>query len=163
MSTHDHTSLHATIREVARTEDLDDPRAIAEKVAANTSNDVIREHYITALTSTVRDVLRAERADAFNMKPAKPARSAKLKQRRSWWSDFIAARVAVAGEWKKLGDCSGADLATIEYERRENAARSIAVAEQYALLRDLLESHGVATVAALPPKAVEDALGRAAA
>lgn len=154
-------NLRLTIRAVLAETDEPDPGVISGLVFAAIS----RKDQAVALEQSLRHFVRQVITEQRAHTPAPPtpakARSWKVQAIRANWERMLAQRVYSAGGWKLLRDCTRDDLLFAAAERRENAARSIAVAERYDALADLLASHGVAAVGDLPADAHRVALGAA--
>jgi hypothetical protein len=100
-------------------------------------------------------------------KPAapRPARSAKVAAIRAAAPKWLEDRYCVGDgddDWKFLGDCGFSDLMFAAGQRREQAARTSAVAERLEGLAELVRTHGVKRVRDLPAS-VLDSVGGAAA
>ena len=154
------SSLSELIWGIVNGSDLSDPREIAEAVAAATPEDAIRVHYAAALVGEIRRVLGGQRNNA--MTNALHPTSAKLAQRRDWWTEMLNSRVHVDGSWLTLGECGREQLRFAANERRADAARELQRAESFDLLITLLRKHKVATVADLPASAIPTAVRDAA-
>jgi hypothetical protein len=95
----------------------------------------------------------------------RPARSAKVAAIRAAAPKWLEDRYCVGGgddDWKFLGDCGFTDLMFAAGQRREQAARTSAVAERLEGLAELVRTHGVERVRDLPAS-VLDSVGGAAA
>lgn len=156
------TSLYELIRRTAEDLALADPREIADAVAEATAEDVLRQHYATALVGEVRRVLGVQRNEALSNAMHPSPRSAKLSQRRDWWAEMLVSRIHVGGSWVTLGECGKEQLAYAANERRADAAREVGRAETLDVLIRLLRKHRVTTVAALPASAIPAAVRDAA-
>lgn len=132
------------------------PRELAEIAAKLTDQQKILEFYTDALVAVARELLREERNAALsgvaNGEPtATPNRSAKLRDRRSWWQRMLDSRVHVgSGRWKRLADCTVEDLRYIINEREDEIAALRININRYQSLIDKMQAHGAKTVADLP-------------
>ena len=93
------------------------------------------------------------------------ARSAKVAAIRAAGPKWLEDRYCVgAGDdsWKLLGDCGFSDLMFAAGQRREQAARTSAVAERLEVLAELVRSHGVSRVRDLPASVLAGVGGAAA-
>lgn len=90
------------------------------------------------------------------------SRSAKVAAIRAAHARFLRLRVNVGrneDEW--MGDCTYDDLCYAAENRRQKAAETIAVAEQYDALAALVKRHKAATVSALPAGVLDKFLSAA--
>ena len=148
--------VRAHIRSVVESSTMSDPREIAEKVIESASQFEKREWLAEVLPGFVADVMRADRNLALRESARRtPSRSAKVAQVRDWWGQFLASRISVDGVWKPVGEMTVADVEVTIAERREQAARTLAQAERFAAILELMSKHGAATVADLPRESVE--------
>jgi hypothetical protein len=95
----------------------------------------------------------------------KPGRSAKVAAIRASGPKWLADRINTAAdprEWKRVGDCSFAELMFAAGQRREQAARTSAVAERLEGLAELVRAHGVERVRDLPASVLAGVGGAAA-
>lgn len=86
------------------------------------------------------------------MKP-KPARSAKVAAIREHHQRWLRERLYASSDprkWKFLGDCGFDDLMFAAGQRREDARRTSAVAQELERLAELVRQYGVARVRDLP-------------
>jgi hypothetical protein len=67
---------------------------------------------------------------------------------------ILSLAYRVGRSWKLLGDCNEADLQFMIDQRRLNATRNLAVADQLEGLRSALRAHNVTRVCDLPKEAV---------
>ncbi len=134
-----------------------DPHSVAQDVLGRLGEDDLRPALGEMLPAYVRELIRVERNGAG--RPASPGRSWKVEALQEY-GRILRLRVHVGDgplDWKFLGDCEADDLRAAAEERREIAARTVAMAERYERLLKAVEHHGVQTVRDLP----EDALGEA--
>ncbi|MBF6393890.1 hypothetical protein IU443_28585 [Nocardia farcinica] len=176
MTTTEQVSVRAITARVLDETSLNDPREIAEKVAAMIPPAEQFRILVDALVSEVRSVMseRRNRALSNAFKPVvdvpvvggsiqtapkrQPNRSRKVEGIRDWWADVLSSRVHVGGsQWMVLGQCGVKELEFAEKERRDLAAREVGRAKQYMRLRELLDQYEVATVAELPADAAKAA------
>lgn len=147
-------NLRELIREVAADMPGDaTPRDIAEKVDGQLTVQDRKALFLDILTPAVADVLRESRRHAFagrNAAPPGPVTSAKLVQRRSWWSAMCGSRVHVGGgAWKQVGACTVEDLQFCIEERQTQIVQLQGQIVNFTALLDALERRGVGTVAEL--------------
>lgn len=94
-----------------------------------------------------------------------PGRSAKVAAIRAAGPKWLEERYNVGAdprEWKRLGDCGFSELMFAAGQRREQAARTSAVAERLEGLAELVRAHGVDRVRDLPASVLAQAGGAAA-
>lgn len=97
-----------------------------------------------------------------NVKPARPQTvtdaegNQRASRKQAGLVDWYAARLAVSvkfgpstSDWKRLGECTVADLDWMVAERLSQAAQNTATADKYQRLRDTLLKKKVATVGKL--------------
>lgn len=157
-------SLRTRVAGVLASSSISDPTAIAEKLIESAS-DHEREAWLSqSLPKLIADVMRSDRNHALveaELPAASgkgrrmPSRSAKVSGVRDWWAQFLASRIAVAGSWKPVGDMTADDLHVVIADRRAHAAATIAQADRFAAILELMSKHGAATVADLPRESVE--------
>lgn len=95
----------------------------------------------------------------------RPVRSAKVAAIRAAGPRWLEDRYntgADPSEWKRLGDCGFSDLMFAVQQRRDQAARTSAVAERLESLAELLRAHGVERVRDLPETVLSSVGGAAA-
>lgn len=95
----------------------------------------------------------------------RPVRSAKVAAIRAAAPKWLEDRYCVGagdGDWKFLGDCGFADLMFAAGQRREQAARTSAVAGRLEGLAELVRVHGVERVRDLPVSVLAEVGGAAA-
>lgn len=100
-----------------------------------------------------------------SVRPVKPGRSAKVAAIRASGPKWLTDRINTAAdprEWKRVGDCSFADLMFAAGQRRDQAARTSAAAERLERLAELLRAHGVERVRDLPASVLAQVGGAAA-
>ncbi|MFJ9771151.1 hypothetical protein ACIRVF_07900 [Kitasatospora sp. NPDC101157] len=101
-------------------------------------------------TPTVRLV---DPAPINTAKVPQAQRSAKVAAYRAFGQQWLRERMYVSGDprgWKFMGDCTFDDLMFAAAQRRDQAARTTAVAERCERLAALLHTHGVTLVKELP-------------
>lgn len=95
--------------------------------------------------------------------PPRPAKSAKVAAYREY-GQFLRIQVAVGkNEYRWMGDCSYDDLIAAAERRRTHAAQTIAAAEQYEAIAELVRQNNVPTVSKLPLAVLREFLGPVAA
>lgn len=95
----------------------------------------------------------------------KPGRSAKVAAIRASGPKWLADRINTCAnprEWKRVGDCGFEDLMFAAGQRREIAARTLAKAERYERLAELVRKHNVKRVRDLPASVLSEVGGAAA-
>ena len=148
-------NLRELIREVAA--DMSDestPHDIAIKVAESVPMNQVKALFVESLGEIVRRVVGFDRqASLTNVVKggtSTPAKSAKLKQRRSWWEAMCESRVHIGkGEWKLIGSCTVDDLQFCIDERQQQIAQLNGQIVNFTALLDALERTGVETVSEL--------------
>jgi len=146
--------LRRSIRAIVEETDLASPEEITEKLAGQIPARDLRAVVTVLLRDYVRVELSRLRMRTGSDSPdATTNRSAKVAAIRAAAPRWLRDRVFVGGsEWKLLGDCTADNLAYLQQERRDNAARSLAAAEFFASLEKLVRRHKVARVSDLPPR-----------
>jgi hypothetical protein len=177
MTTTEQVSVRVIIGRILDETTLNDPREIAEKAAAMIPPAEQFRILVDALVGDVRTVMTVRRnaalSNAFKPEPAGPVvggsiqvspkrndyrPSKKVAGIRDWWADLLRERVHVGDQvWLPLGQCGVRELEFAERTRRDKAAQEVARAKQYMRLRELLDAHGVDTVAELPADAAKAA------
>jgi hypothetical protein len=130
--------LNATIRDALERWKEPDPHVVARRLLAKIPPGERDRLVLHGLTERVTLMVRVERQSGGNTP----------RQGRSRWQRF-AQRVNVAGEWKRLGDCTAEDVDWLAADRAEESARLAAVAQQFRMLAAQMRAAGVATVADL--------------
>ena len=142
-------TIHKLIVEALDDHRLADPRDIAERVAANTPDDVMRSHFAAVLVGEVRSVISSRRTRAVSN--ALAPKSRKVAGIRDWWAEMLASRVHVGdSKWVTLGECGAKELRFAADERRRDAERELKRAESFDQLCSLLRQYKAETVADLP-------------
>lgn len=155
-------NLRSTIRAILADSDEADPGVIADLAFEVIDPDDMAAALRQSLRQFVRQIITEQRAHASVPPKVHPhARSWKVQGIREQWTRALAQRVFTGGGWKLLRDCTRDDLLFAASERRENAARSIAVAEQYESFAEQLKRRKVMTVGELPADAQSAILGLA--
>lgn len=152
-------NLRTLVRQVLDDSVLTDPGLIAEEVYRRTAAKDRGAAYQQALRHFVRQVASEQRgATTITAGPSKATRA------REWWQRSMRDRIHVNGDagWKMLADCTRDDLLYAAAERREQADRNRAKAQQYEALASLLDANSAATVRDLPADVLMRALGGAA-
>lgn len=146
------SQLRALVRQVVEDHAGASVRELAEYVAKLTPEELAADFYVEVLIAYVSDVLRADRNSALSevTKPTNKSKSPKLEQRRKWWADLLASRVAVAGKSMRLGDCTVDDLQLCIDERRAHIAHVEGQILNYQKLIQLMTKSGARHVADLP-------------
>lgn len=171
-------SLSKLIRTVADELKLTDPREIAEAVANATPEEDLRTWYAKSLIDTVRSTMSLERHTAMRnfrendfepepkpqsraVKGRRPiAKSKKLSQRRDWWAELLDTKIHTGESiWKRLGECSAADLKAAAAERFEQAAQVQQTGQTYEDLAKLMTKKRAKTVADLDGAEVKQIVG----
>lgn len=87
------------------------------------------------------------------VQPPPAQRSAKVAAYRALGQQWLRERMYVSSdprEWKFMGDCTFDDLMFAAAQRRDQAARTVAVADRCERVARLLQAHGVKLVKELP-------------
>lgn len=154
-------NLKAEIRKVVDTTDLASPDDIAAKVVENIPAKLLR----SALMQCLPELVRVELGRARGLHPITPQsyRSSKVAGIRAAaedWRRRLRDRVHVGrGVWLLLADCSAENFRFAAEERRVNAERSLAAADQYNRFGAACEKHSVARFADLPEAVQAQLLG----
>lgn len=158
----------ALVREVVDTSDDTDPTALAKLVADRIPDADTRAALEQTLPALVRREFRRYNEQwiahpvsesTVDQQPAPRASSKVTRIRERWLSD----RIAGLDGYKRLGDCTIADLEHAAGEREAHARATFARAAQLRVLAGLLAEHKVATVRELPEDALREARGDDAA
>ncbi|MFL0172470.1 hypothetical protein [Mycobacterium sp. SMC-13] len=146
------TQLRALVRQVIADHPGASVRELAEYVEKLTPKELVTDFYVEVLSCFVADVLRGDRNRALDgvTNPTGKNKSPKLEQRRKWWADLLASRVAVAGKSMRLGDCTVDDLQLCIDERRAHIAHVEGQILNYQKLIQLMTKNGARHVADLP-------------
>lgn len=165
MST-DEFHIRDLVRDVCTSSTIADPHSLAAEVLRRIGPKDARAALEQVLPTFVRVAISQHRgttAAASGPDGPPSVRSWKVSGVRESWRRMLRDRISVGDtQWKFLGECTAEDLAYAEQVRRIHAAQNLAAAERFAGLRELLEQHGVATVADLPDDTLGHALGEAA-
>lgn len=154
--------LVALVRQVQAGSGLSDPRDVAGKVLAQIPADLIREALELTLPEFCRVAMSQER---MAVRGSRPNANTKASMVRSWYQRFLAQSVDVTGKgtWKQLGQCTVDDVLALAAQRREQAAKSAAVADQFEWLAQEMRRARAKTVAKLPASTLQSGFGEAAA
>jgi hypothetical protein len=153
-------TLTGLIRQAAEDNPLADPRELARIVAKLTPEDELLAFYEEALVDACRHLLADIRNTAFAGPTRTQARaprsghtnkSAKVKQRREWWDEVLAAQVHVGrGKWQPIAVCTIDDLEFAKAEREKQIVKLTGTIVHYEQLISLLKRHHKKTVGQLP-------------
>lgn len=171
--------LVALVRQVQAGSGLSDPRDIAAKVMTLLTDGQVREalevvlpQFCTQWISQERMKVRNARPDsAHNARPdpkaslpgnaTKPGQPNALKPRSvtdhirdNWHASFLAQDVKIGRAYKKIGDCTAAELLELASRNRDHAASAISVAGRYEQLAAEMTSRKVKVVSKLPAAVV---------
>ncbi|WP_406501534.1 hypothetical protein OHA04_27350 [Streptomyces sp. NBC_01590] len=173
------------MRDVLESSSTTDPRNLADEVLNRVDGRDLRAALGQCLPAFVREEIRKKRnggaldrgelqlvmteqpsgfaATARRRTPVRMVRSAKVAAIRAAGPRWLDDRLCTGEhEWKRLGDCTFTDLMYAVGQRREQAARTEAVAARLEHLADLLRTHGVGCVRDLPAEAIDSVGGVAA-
>lgn len=182
----DDFNLRRLVREVLGSTTMTDPTAIAVEVDRRIGDEDCRAALRQALRSLVRleitrvrkdgDVPPPEPEVVSNVTPivsggvpvptqaARPKGSAKVAAIREMGAAKLRELMHVGeGEWRRLGDCSFADLMFAAAERHELASRNTARAVWFEELAEAVRAAGVERVRDLPTEVLRARLGDVAA
>lgn len=147
------STLSDLIRDVTAEHPNSHPHKLARLVAERTDETDLFEFYVTALERLVSDQIRSSRNATLN---SSKGRSAKLEERRSWWSRVLRERIYVGDStYKILADCTTADLTFCITERRDQIGALEGQIVKYQAIIAAMDAHGVITAGELPDGAVE--------
>ncbi|MFJ8852305.1 hypothetical protein [Streptomyces sp. NPDC102437] len=180
-------SLNRLVRDVLESSSKTDPRNLADEVLDRVDGHDLRAALGQCLPAFVREEIRKKRNGGvppldrgelqlvMTEQPRGPggasrrhasvrlARSAKVAAIRAAGPRWLDDRLCTGEhEWKRLGDCTFTDLMYAVRQRRDQAARTEAVAASLERLADLLRTHGVECVRDLPAEAINSVGGAAA-
>lgn len=148
--------LRPLIRAVAA--DMPDdatPRDIADKVAASVPECDVRRFFAESVVELVRDTINFGRQKSLS-NVVQNNGSAKLAQRRDWWTQMLAERVHIGdGTWKVLAQCTTADLGLCIAERQGQIAAINGQIANFETLIAAMKKHRVKAVADLKPEWVQ--------
>lgn len=143
--------IRAAIRTMIDETDLTAPEDIAARVVQEVPEDQLRAVLAMVLREYIRVELGRQRMAPQPGPTPAPTRSAKVSAIRAAGPKWLRDRVFVGNStWLMLGECGYEQLRYLESERRTNAARSVAAADRYARLAELVETYNVPRVADLP-------------
>lgn len=179
-------NLRHLVREVLDSSAVNDPHLIAPDVLDRIDDTDLRAALGECLPSFVREMIRSSRTfltlhsqpDVMTESPggvprpvmkAEPVRrsglSSKVAAIRESGPKWLSERLntgASPREWKRVGDCGFSDLMFAAGQRREQAARTSAVADRLEALAELVQSHGVSRVRDLPASVLAEVGGAGA-
>ena len=135
-------NLTHTIREIADTTSLSDPREIAEKLVSMIPKDHIKAVLMQTLPTYVATTFSRDRLHSEAPKASKP-RSSKVAAVRDDWKRRLNTPLVVGGTWKRFSDCTAADLYVVAASLRANAEQSMSKALYYETIADILEPDAV--------------------
>lgn len=139
-------SLRDLIRKVAADHPGESPTLIAHYVAKKTPHALIEEFYTQALRGVVNEVLgysrRSSMDRALSGAAAAPV-SAKLAERRRYFSSMMEESVRGREGWKLLGDCTIDDLKFCIEDRLALIDRTQGQIDYYSRIICLMEQHRV--------------------
>lgn len=130
---------------------IDDPlAALAEALPVFVRTQLSRSRMLSPLD----DPQTADRGhgDTDAHCPAAPVGYSRATRIRDSWAARLNTPLRVGDEWKRLADCTAADLRTVAADLRERAAKSLAKADWYDDLAAMLPKG--ATVASLAAEQV---------
>lgn len=156
MSPHpSHTNLSGLIRQVLADTDLSDPREVAAEVSRRLRGAAaLRDALMEALPVYVRTQFTRDRLLPRDLDTAPVIVSSKVAAVRSDWQRRLETPVVVDGVWKRLGECTSADLLAVASALRVQAAQSVAKAEYYETLAAKVPAGGVVSDLAADPLGV---------
>lgn len=142
--------LRAAIRRQLEDGENADPAAIANEVMQLVPNDAVRDLALMGVHYAVRQEITRSRRPSLETVAVKSVRVGKSRwKRHQIFIDGLGDRLAVAGVWKMVADCTADDL---EAYAEEQEARASSLAATARIARDqaeALRSSGCATVADL--------------
>lgn len=146
--------LKAVILELGRTEP--DPGVVSEKILSSLKH---AEAHVVAQV-TLRDYVRhilsrppvAAQSRTYETRGGEKTASAATARIIDWYAAELARSVFVSDTWKRLADCTRADVDELVSARKRKAADLIAEAEKYEALAQAMDESGANTVADLDPE-----------
>lgn len=155
--------LRKVVREFLDETDLTDFREMGAELARRIPSKDLRSALATALPDLLSTVNQQRRmSNPIISGTSGPVRSPKVAGIAAMHAAALRALVHVGGGANKhLGDCTYEDLMFAAAERREQARRNAAKADQYEALANRLRASGFTRVADLPAADVAE-LGAAA-
>lgn len=170
-------ALRALVRRVLDESSAPDPGSIAALVLEQISEKNLRAALAVTLPDYVRHVMGSERQVSFGFPPSAPetvqtpvqtqetnapAYHSRRTSLRQSYSREMRQRLHVgptAKDYKMFGLCGIPDLTFAVAERRDTAARTLAMAEWYGQVIERPEKHDVACVQELPPSVLAELFG----
>lgn len=149
------------LRQICAYSDLADPSAISKVIVDAIPPELLEEALRITMPYFVREHLARQRA-LTNPRQAQAqlVRSAKVTGIRDWWRQVLEDRVAPQGTWKRLADCTWADLDWLAASLRDKADNLIVKAQRYEKYRDMLDRYDRnAKLGDLDPRILRDLLG----
>lgn len=145
------TALTLYLHQVLETTTFSDPRAIAEEMLTRIPEESRADALAEVLAPWVTTQMSRERM----LRPAPLAGgSSKVAAIRSDWQARLNTPLRVGDSWKRLADCSAADLRWVVADLRVRADRMIAKADYYADLADHIPAGGTVGMLAADPVGV---------
>jgi len=156
--------IRALIRDYLDETEMTDFREMAAELSGRLSAKQVRAALVEALPSLIQTINQQRRMNNSVLAGAAgvPVRSAKVAGIAAMHAAALRVLIHVGeGRNKQLGDCTYEDLLFAAEERREQARRNAAKAEQFEALAAKLRAAGVQHVADLPAAELAE-LGAAA-
>lgn len=139
--------LTGVIRQILEETDLSDPTAITRELITRIPPEALRDVLETVMPAYVRNRISAERAVTSPAAARRMmVRSSKVGGINEWWRRALDDRVAVRGDYKRLGDCTRRDLDYLAENLRERAEAMTRKAQRYEALRDKLPADRPETI-----------------
>ena len=130
-----------------------DPRKAAEKVRPDVTDDEIDALVMAALVEAASQLIRSVRRPVDN--PASsPSRYGALRDVSSDPTSWPVCPSGRENGWKRLGECTVADLEQLAAGYETKAAKMTSIAARYRTLADTLRASGKRTVDELPADAL---------
>lgn len=139
------TSVHALIAAVTEETDADDPSEIADLVLERIPDSELRDAFRPVLRSYVVSRLASFRSKVRAVAQEPPA-SARWDGASSVYLQFLRNRVAVSGQWRKMGECTAEDADWLASERMNLAKATATEARRFQMLAKAVRTKNVKTI-----------------
>lgn len=134
------SALTEYLHDVLATTSLSDPKAIAAALLERIPEEARADALTEVLAPWVQVAISRDRM----LSPVRlgSTHSAKVAAVRLDWQSRLSTPLNVAGAWKRLAECTAADLRVVATELQERAHRMVAKADYYLELADHVPEGG---------------------
>lgn len=149
-------TLDAAIRDMMRRYPSEYPAGLAKRLADEMTGDEMRPFFVDLVVERCKDVARFDGNQIKNhvlgnRADGRPANwSPKFENRPSAWREMLDARENIDGEWKRLGECTRAELASKVEQRRTQIRQLENQVGNYTFLVELLDRFRVDVADQIP-------------